>query len=975
MNLRYPRWLAVCVAVLFPLIASSAMLLPTQARPQRVFALANVARTRPAMLPRTLVASQASTLATSFPATMSENFEGAWPSAGWALQDYGTSGGEYLFGKRDCNPQSGRFAAWGGGGGADGAKLACDAKYANNVYTLATYGPFDLTNAASSIVSFAFTGASEAGYDTLYVAASIDDYYYCGSSYSGDYAAGYVQGTLDLSDLNCPGQPTTMLGQTNVTIAFFFISDTSVNDIGFNIDNIRLESVQNTPTATHTRTSTPTSAPTDTPTNTPTNTPVGPTDTPTNTPVGPTDTPTNTPTNTPTDTPTNTPTNTPTTTPTDVPAAPALNLTVGGIDTSQAVQTTNNSVPLVAGRPAIVRVSVNVQNSAEPVLGVTGRLHGARNGSELPNSPLTPFNNGGSIVAQLAQNRESFASTLNFQIPADWTAGGQLVLWAEVNPNHTIGEGDYNDNRSPDLTLRFVSVPTLQVMLIPIAYQPNGVGPIMRPDLTQNNQGLTNLQNLFPIADVQTTLHNEYLFTGVLSGNGWSRLLNELTAVRNRELGGAASTSKVVYYGVVPQAAVAGLASFTAGIGWVGGNILTSVGLEQSVGVAAHEIGHNLGLNHAPCGVAGDPDYPFADARIGDVGFDAYTRQFHPSTDKDFMSYCQPIWVSAYHYNKMLQVLAPGAAAQSATTALSDGMLISGNVYSDTLTSQLNASVPLSSTTTLPAGGDGEYRIELRNASGAMEYSRAFTPPTIDSHTEAPDYGFSFVVPLVNNLARIQLWKGNILLSEQRASNIQPDLRASFRDSANTLTVNWQASSADGAPVTVALRYSSDNGLSWRVLALQQTGTSYTIDKRNLPGGTGGRLEVIAENTTRTRTVSLNVGAIGNKLPVLSIAGGSNIQQYRGQALLLQAVALDLEDGYLQGNSLVWTDENGQVLGMGETLSLPAGLPLGKHTITLTATDSDAGVTRDTVTVSVIQPPPVSLQKFFSIFLPLARGR
>jgi hypothetical protein len=67
-----------------------------------------------------------------------------------------------------------------------------------------------------------------------------------------------------------------------------------------------------------------------------------------------------------------------------------------------------------------------------------------------------------------------------------------------------------------------------------------------------------------------------------------------------------------VYYGVVLQAALAGLSSFTAGIGWVGGNILTSVGLEESVGVAAHEIGHNLGLDHAPCGVSGDPNYPFA---------------------------------------------------------------------------------------------------------------------------------------------------------------------------------------------------------------------------------------------------------------------------------------------------------------------------------------------------------------------------
>ncbi|MFN8443981.1 MAG: M66 family metalloprotease [Caldilineaceae bacterium] len=508
-------------------------------------------------------------------------------------------------------------------------------------------------------------------------------------------------------------------------------------------------------------------------------------------------------------------------------------------------------------------------------------------------------------------------------------------------------------------------------MLIPVAYQPNGQGAIMRPDLAQNNQGLTNLQNLYPVANVQTTLHSEYLFTGVLSGNGWSQLLNQLTAIRNRELGGAASTSKVVYYGIVPQAAVAGLTSFTAGIGWVGGNILTSAGLEQSVGVAAHEVGHNLGLNHAPCGVSGDPDYPFADARIGDVGVDVYLRQFHSSADKDFMSYCQPIWVSAYHYNKMLQVLAQPALVARPSSALASGLLIAGSILSNTVSGQLSASVPISTTQTEAAGGAGAYRVELRDANGVVQYSHAFTPAAVDTHTAVPDYGFSFVAPLIANLGRIQLWKGNTLLTEQIAALVPPELTASLSEATNSITVNWQTSSPDGTPVTVALRYSADNGLSWRVLALNLTGTSFTIDKRNLPAGSSGQLEVIAGNTTKTRTKALPIGAIANKAPVVSIAGPGAIQQYKRQPLLLQAVALDIEDGYLQGNRLVWTDEHGQVLGVGETLSLPTGLTLGAHTLTLTATDSAGAHSVDTVQVTVTLPQPGSLGKSHSVYLPL----
>lgn len=108
---------------------------------------------------------------------------------------------------------------------------------------------------------------------------------------------------------------------------------------------------------------------------------------------------------------------------------------------------------------------------------------------------------------------------------------------------------------------------------------------------------------------------------------------------------------------------------------------------------------------------------------------------------------------------------------------------------------------------------------------------------------------------------------------------------------------------------------------------------------------------------------------------MVSIAGTPNVQQYRGQPLLLQAVALDLEDGYLQGNSLIWTDERGKVLGVGETLSLPSGLPFGAHTLTMTATDSAGAKSQDSVKVAVILPPPVLLQKTFSVYLPLTQRR
>ena len=53
------------------------------------------------------------------PATMSEGFEGTWPSDGWEIFDQSdTDGGEYLLGKRDCHPHSGSYAGLCVGGGA-----------------------------------------------------------------------------------------------------------------------------------------------------------------------------------------------------------------------------------------------------------------------------------------------------------------------------------------------------------------------------------------------------------------------------------------------------------------------------------------------------------------------------------------------------------------------------------------------------------------------------------------------------------------------------------------------------------------------------------------------------------------------------------------------------------------------------------------------------------------------------------------
>lgn len=227
----------------------------------------------------------------SVAATMSENFESAWPAAGWQLTDMSDAdGGEYLWGKRDCHPRAGSYAGWSVGGGAKGSTLSCSGTYPNNARVWAIYGPFDLRGARSASLTFYYWGRTEGGsscaYDFLYAGSSLDGQSFSGIRYCGDWRDGsegnnYHRGTLDLAG---------RLGQAQVWIAFVFASDSSDAFEGITIDDVSLSADTGAPptlTATPTATATATPTATNTPTVTPT-----PTRTPTYTPTyGPSPTP------------------------------------------------------------------------------------------------------------------------------------------------------------------------------------------------------------------------------------------------------------------------------------------------------------------------------------------------------------------------------------------------------------------------------------------------------------------------------------------------------------------------------------------------------------------------------------------------------------------------------------------------------------------------------------------------------------
>ena len=109
----------------------------------------------------------------------------------------------------------------------------------------------------------------------------------------------------------------------------------------------------------------------------------------------------------------------------------------------------------------------------------------------------------------------------------------------------------------------------------------------------------------------------------------------------------------VLYHGLLPVGIPVGQATGR------GGGVVAATISGQGI-LMAHELGHAMGFDHAPCGlVAGDlrdpafPAYePYAtvanrNASIGEYGLDINTGQIaSPAVARDTMSYCCPRWPS-----------------------------------------------------------------------------------------------------------------------------------------------------------------------------------------------------------------------------------------------------------------------------------------------------------------------------------------
>jgi hypothetical protein len=378
---------------------------------------------------------------------------------------------------------------------------------------------------------------------------------------------------------------------------------------------------------------------------------------------------------------------------THAPAAPAPlaadELAIDEVAVYQAVKVTvvkggavvkKLNAPIIAGRPAFVRVFVKAIGRTRPK--IEGELRVTRAGKE----DLLLRDSGRGVLPVL--DDALLDQTLNFEIPAeDMTADATFSVKAGVK----LASGDVvafpDDGTSVPFTAKTASQ-KLRVTFVPVAYQ-SADGTSLTPDLADTATLKDTLFKMYPVAAVEITVHAPLKWSTPVAadGPGWNSLLAGIMQVRKAD-----NVDRDVYYvgvftpkptidqfcdqgscilGIAPQADEKSVGLRAA--------LVLGYANRSAGGTLAQELAHAMGRAHAPCGnpQAIDDQFPYAGGSIGVFGYDLITKELLDPGDRwrDFMSYCSPVWTSDYTfqgiYDRMEIVTTQQKAAVAAAAAAS----------------------------------------------------------------------------------------------------------------------------------------------------------------------------------------------------------------------------------------------------------------------------------------------------------------